>query len=115
MHERGAQVPIPVDLVCAKQFSTDAEAEVKSAHEVADDDLILDIGPQTAQQLAGLLKNAGTIVWYGTVGVIEVHAFDIGTRSIAIAIAYSDGFSIVVGEVLLLYISLICIWINIWM
>lgn len=97
MHERGAQVPIPVDLVCAKQFSTDAEAEIKSAHEVADDDLILDIGPQTAQQLAGLLKNAGTIVWNGPVGVFEFPAFASGTRTIANAIADSDGFSIAGG------------------
>src|SRR5690625_5922439 len=71
MKERGAQVPIPVDLVCAKEFSTDATAEIKGVDEIEEDDLILDIGPQSAEQLVGLLKEAGTIVWNGPVGVFE--------------------------------------------
>jgi phosphoglycerate kinase len=97
MKARGAEVPIPVDVVCAKAFKADAEATVKAAHEVADDDLILDIGPKTAQQLAQKLEAAGTIVWNGPVGVFEFDAFAHGTETIARAIAKSSAFSIAGG------------------
>ncbi|MGG4604718.1 phosphoglycerate kinase [Paenalcaligenes sp. Me131] len=97
MKERGAEVPIPVDVVCAKSFATDAEPTVKAATDVADDDLILDIGPETAQQLAGILRNAGTIVWNGPVGVFEFPNFAGGTRVLAQAIADSNAFSIAGG------------------
>ncbi len=97
MKARGAAVPIPVDVVCAKSFSADAEATVKAATEVADDDLILDIGPQTAAILAEQLKAAGTIVWNGPVGVFEFDAFSHGTEAIARAIAASSAFSIAGG------------------
>ncbi|MFM2327957.1 MAG: hypothetical protein RLZZ494_60 [Pseudomonadota bacterium] len=94
---RGAEVPIPVDVVCAKTFAADAEATVKAATDVADDDLILDIGPQTAAILAEKLKAAGTIVWNGPVGVFEFDAFANGTETLARAIAESDAFSIAGG------------------
>jgi phosphoglycerate kinase len=97
MKQRGAEVPIPVDVVTAKAFSATAPAEVKAASAVQADDLILDIGPQTAQRLAGILKAAGTIVWNGPVGVFEFDAFEGGTRAVAQAIADSDGFSIAGG------------------
>jgi len=97
MKARGAEVPIPVDVVTAKTFSADAPATVKAAGEVADDDLILDIGPRTALQLAETLKSAGTIVWNGPVGVFEFEAFAHGTETIARAIAASDAFSIAGG------------------
>ena len=97
MKARGAEVPIPSDVVVAKSFSADAVATVKQATEVADDDLILDIGPETAAQLAAQLKQAGTIVWNGPVGVFEFAAFENGTRVIAQAIAKSSAFSIAGG------------------
>ncbi|MCA6217274.1 phosphoglycerate kinase [Ideonella sp. B7] len=97
MKARGAEVPIPVDVVCAKTFAADAPATVKAATEVADDDLILDIGPKTAALLADRLKAAGTIVWNGPVGVFEFDAFAHGTETIARAIANSDAFSIAGG------------------
>ena len=97
MKERGAEVPIPTDVVCAKAFSADAEATVKAATDVADDDLILDIGPETAAKLAAQLMKAGTIVWNGPVGVFEFAKFENGTRGIAQAIADSAGFSIAGG------------------
>ena len=97
MAARGAAVPIPVDVVCAKTFSADAEATVKAATDVADDDLILDIGPKTAEILAAQLKAAGTIVWNGPVGVFEFDAFAKGTETLARAIAESDAFSIAGG------------------
>uniref|UniRef100_UPI0035B243E5 phosphoglycerate kinase n=1 Tax=Ideonella dechloratans TaxID=36863 RepID=UPI0035B243E5 len=97
MKARGAEVPIPVDVVCAKTFATDAPATVKAASEVADDDLILDIGPKTAAILADKLKTAGTIVWNGPVGVFEFDAFAHGTETIARAIASSEAFSIAGG------------------
>ncbi|QBM27272.1 phosphoglycerate kinase [Hydrogenophaga pseudoflava] len=97
MKARGAEVPIPEDVVCAKAFAADAEATVKAATEVADDDLILDIGPKTAARLAQKLKQAGTIVWNGPVGVFEFAAFENGTRVIAQAIAESSAFSIAGG------------------
>ncbi|MBO9355018.1 phosphoglycerate kinase [Bordetella petrii] len=97
MKKRGAAVPIPTDVVCAKSFAADAQATVKAADAVADDDLILDIGPQTAQQLAGILQQAGTIVWNGPVGVFEFDAFSHGTEVLAQAIAQSPAFSIAGG------------------
>ena len=97
MKARGAAVPIPTDVVTAKTFSADAPATIKAATDVADDDLILDIGPQTAQALAHQLKSAGTIVWNGPVGVFEFAAFENGTKVIAHAIAESSAFSIAGG------------------
>ncbi len=97
MKARGAAVPIPTDVVVAKKFAADAEATVKAATDVADDDLILDIGPQTAAALAGQLKAAGTIVWNGPVGVFEFDAFSHGTETLARAIAASPAFSIAGG------------------
>ncbi len=97
MKRRGAAVPIPVDVVCAKQFAADATPTVKAAGDLADDDLILDIGPQTATQLAEILGKAGTIVWNGPVGVFEFDAFSRGTEAVARAIANSAGFSIAGG------------------
>ena len=97
MKARGAAVPIPEDVVCAKSFSADAQATVKAATDVAEDDLILDIGPKTAAKLAEQLKKAGTIVWNGPVGVFEFAAFENGTKVIAQAIAESSAFSIAGG------------------
>jgi phosphoglycerate kinase len=97
MKARGAEVPIPSDVVCAKTFAADAPATVKKATEVAEDDLILDIGPEMAAKLAEQLKAAGTIVWNGPVGVFEFPAFENGTKAIAHAIANSSAFSIAGG------------------
>jgi phosphoglycerate kinase len=97
MKARGAEVPIPTDVVCAKTFAADAVATIKKATEVADDDLILDIGPETATKLAAQLKAAGTIVWNGPVGVFEFPASENGTKVIAHAIAESSAFSIAGG------------------
>ena len=97
MKARGAEVPIPTDVGVAKTFAADAAATVKKASEVADDDLILDIGPETAARLAAQLKAAGTIVWNGPVGVFEFAAFENGTKAIAQAIAESPAFSIAGG------------------
>ena len=97
MAARGAEVPIPVDVVCAKTFAADVPATVKPADAVADDDLILDIGPRTAQMLADRLGAAGTIVWNGPVGVFEFDAFAHGTETVARAIAASPAFSIAGG------------------
>jgi phosphoglycerate kinase len=97
MRARGAAVPIPTDVVTAKSFAADAPASIKAASEVEDDDLILDIGPQTAQLLADQLMRAGTIVWNGPVGVFEFAAFEQGTKTIAQAIAASSAFSIAGG------------------
>jgi phosphoglycerate kinase len=97
MKARGAEVPIPTDVVTAKTFAADAPATVKAAADVADDDLILDIGPDTTARLAAQLKAAGTIVWNGPVGVFEFDAFAKGTEGIARAIAESEAFSIAGG------------------
>ncbi len=94
---RGAAIPLPVDVVTAKQFLPDAAAEVKAVDAVAEDDLILDIGPQTAAQYAQLIQNAGTVVWNGPVGVFEFEAFSKGTEALARAIASSRAFSIAGG------------------
>ena len=97
MSARGATVPIPVDVVCAKEFSPNAAATVKDVADVADDDMILDIGPKTAAQLAEQIAQAGTIVWNGPVGVFEFDQFAEGTKTLAQAIASSKGFSIAGG------------------
>jgi phosphoglycerate kinase len=97
MHARGAAVPIPTDVLTAKTFAADAPASIKAANAVEDDDLILDIGPQTAQVLADQLMRAGTIVWNGPVGVFEFATFEQGTKTIAQAIAASSAFSIAGG------------------
>jgi phosphoglycerate kinase len=97
MKARGAEVPIPTDVVTAKTFSADAVATVKAATDVEDDDLILDIGPVTAKKLADQLLKAGTIVWNGPVGVFEFAKFENGTKVIAQAIADSSAFSIAGG------------------
>jgi phosphoglycerate kinase len=97
MKARGAEVPIPSDVVVAQSFAADAPATLKKASDVGPDDLILDIGPETAQRLAQQLKAAGTIVWNGPVGVFEFDAFAHGTETLARAIADSDAFSIAGG------------------
>ena len=97
MRARGAEVPIPTDVVVAKEFKADAPATVKSAADVAADDLILDIGPKTAAKLGAQLEAAGTIVWNGPVGVFEFDAFAKGTEAIARAVAKSGAFSIAGG------------------
>ncbi|MGK5025664.1 phosphoglycerate kinase [Janthinobacterium sp. RB2R34] len=97
MAQRGAQVPIPVDVVCAKEFSPTATATVKDVADVADDDMILDIGPKTAAMLAQQIAAAGTIVWNGPVGVFEFDQFGHGTKTLALAIAESKAFSIAGG------------------
>jgi phosphoglycerate kinase len=97
MKARGAAVPIPTDVVTAKKFAADAPATVKASADVAEDDLILDIGPKTAALLADMLKKAGTIVWNGPVGVFEFDAFAHGTETLARAIAESSAFSIAGG------------------
>jgi phosphoglycerate kinase len=97
IESKGGTVPIPVDVVCAKEFSAEATATIKDAHQVAADDLILDIGPRTAAQLAALLSQARTIVWNGPVGVFEFERFGEGTRVLAQAIADSPAFSIAGG------------------
>ncbi|QKW55731.1 phosphoglycerate kinase [Stenotrophomonas sp. NA06056] len=94
---RGADIPLPVDVVTAKQFLPDAVAEVKAVDAVAEDDLIQDIGPQTAAQYAQLIQKAGTVVWNGPVGVFEFEAFSKGTEALARAIASSPAFSIAGG------------------
>jgi phosphoglycerate kinase len=97
MKARGADVPIPTDVIVAKAFAADAPATVKAAKDVDADDMILDIGPDTARKLAQQLAAAGTIVWNGPVGVFEFDAFSRGTETIARAIAASDAFSIAGG------------------
>lgn len=95
--QRGAQIPVPVDVVCAKSFSEDAEATIKPVDEIMEDDLVLDVGPQTAAQYAELIQQAGTIVWNGPIGVFEFDQFGNGTRVMSEAIANSSGFSIAGG------------------
>jgi phosphoglycerate kinase len=93
----GSDIPIPTDVVCAKEFSETATATVKNVADVEADDLIMDIGPQTAQKYAELLKSAGTIVWNGPVGVFEFDQFGNGTKALSLAIAESSAFSIAGG------------------
>ena len=95
--ESGSDIPVPVDVVCAKEFSESAEATVKNVADVEDDDLILDIGPETSKQYAQIIQSAGTIVWNGPVGVFEIDQFGNGTKSMAEAIAESSAFSIAGG------------------
>jgi phosphoglycerate kinase len=97
MAARGAAVPIPVDVVCGKEFSATTPAVAKRAEDVEADDMIFDIGPQTAATLADIMKNAGTIVWNGPLGVFEFDQFGHGTESVARAIANSSAFSIAGG------------------
>lgn len=97
MAKKGGAVPLPVDVVCAKEFSANAKATAKSIDEVAADDMILDIGEQSAKALADVLKKAGTIVWNGPVGVFEFEAFSQGTKAVSLAVAESQGFSIAGG------------------
>jgi phosphoglycerate kinase len=94
---RGGDIPVPTDVVCGKEFAEDAEATLKQVTDVADDDMIFDIGPDSAAALAEVLKNAGTIVWNGPVGVFEFDQFGEGTKAISMAIAESDAFSIAGG------------------
>jgi phosphoglycerate kinase len=93
----GVEIPLPTDVVVAKEFSASAEADVKPAGQVAADEMILDIGPDTAERFAGALKGAGTIVWNGPVGVFEFDQFGEGTRVIAQAVVRSPAFSIAGG------------------
>jgi phosphoglycerate kinase len=97
MAARGAAVPIPSDVVVAREFKADSPAHARAARDVAADEMILDIGPQTATEYAKVLHGAGTIVWNGPVGVFEFAAFENGTRSVAEAVASSAGFSIAGG------------------
>ncbi|KEQ01703.1 3-phosphoglycerate kinase, partial [Snodgrassella alvi SCGC AB-598-J21] len=90
-------IPLPVDVVVAKRFAADTAAEIKNVADVAEDDMILDIGPQSAQRLAEMMKEAKTIVWNGPVGVFEFAAFAHGTKVLAKAIADSDAYSIAGG------------------
>ncbi len=94
---RGVQIPLPVDVVVAPAFAADAPASVKAVADVAESDMILDIGPQTAQHYAGLIRSAQTVVWNGPVGVFEFDAFGEGTRVLAEAVAQSEAFSIAGG------------------
>ena len=94
---RGAEIPLPTDVVVATAFAADAPATVKAVDAVADDELILDIGPQTAKRYADLIRSAGTVVWNGPVGVFEFDAFGKGTETLAHAIAQSKAFSIAGG------------------
>ncbi len=94
---RGAEIPVPTDVVVATKFAADAAAEVKPVDAVAEDDLILDIGPETAERYAAMIRSAGTVVWNGPVGVFEFDAFGKGTETLARAIAASTAFSIAGG------------------
>lgn len=97
MHSRGASVPLPVDVVCAKEFAASATAAVKKVSDVEADDMILDIGPETAAQYAKIIGDAGTVVWNGPVGVFEFEQFGGGTRAVAMAIADSKAYSLAGG------------------
>jgi phosphoglycerate kinase len=97
MKARGANIPIATDVVCGKEFSESAEATLKKADEVEDDDMIFDIGPDSAKELADIISKAGTIVWNGPVGVFEFDQFGEGTKTVSMAIANADGFSLAGG------------------
>ncbi len=97
MKARGANIPIATDVVCGKEFSETAEATLKAASDVEDDDMIFDIGPDSANELAEIIKNAGTVVWNGPVGVFEFDQFGEGTKTVSMAIAESDCFSLAGG------------------
>jgi len=94
---RGGDIPVPTDVVVGKEFSESAEATLKKVDEVSDDDMIFDVGPETSKQFADILKNAGTIVWNGPVGVFEFDQFGEGTKTVSMAIANSKGFSLAGG------------------
>ncbi len=94
---RGAEIPLPVDVVVGKKFDAHEPAMTKAVTDVADDDMIFDVGPETQKRFAAYLKNAGSIVWNGPVGVFEFDQFGAGTRSLALAIAESNGFSLAGG------------------
>ena len=94
---KGGEIPVPTDVVVGKEFSESAEAVVKKVEDVADDDMIFDIGPETAARYAGMMASAGTIVWNGPVGVFEFDQFGEGTRELGEAIAASSAFSIAGG------------------
>jgi phosphoglycerate kinase len=95
--EKGGRVPLPIDVVTARALAADAKAQIKPVSVVSDDDMILDIGPQSVQVLAALCRQAGTIVWNGPVGVFEFDQFSEGTKTLAHAIAESDAFSLAGG------------------
>ena len=97
MKARGANIPIATDVVCGKEFSETAEATLKKASEVADDDMIFDIGPDSAKELADIISKAGTIIWNGPVGVFEFDQFGEGTKTVSMAIADAKGFSLAGG------------------
>ncbi len=97
MHQRGATVPIPEDVIVANELSPLARANTVAAHDVASDDMILDIGPKTAARLSQMIAHAGTILWNGPVGVFEIDQFGGGTKMLAAAIAHSPGFSVAGG------------------
>ncbi|NNJ90208.1 MAG: phosphoglycerate kinase [Gammaproteobacteria bacterium] len=97
MEARGANIPIATDVVCGKEFSETAEATLKAAGDVDDDDMIFDIGPDSAKELADIIEKAGTVVWNGPVGVFEFDQFGAGTKTVSMAIADSDCFSLAGG------------------
>ena len=97
MQARGANIPIATDVVCGKNFAEDEPAVLKSADDVEDDDMIFDIGPDSAKELADIISKAGTIVWNGPVGVFEFDQFGEGTKTVSMAIANADGFSLAGG------------------
>ncbi len=96
-HARGAEIPLPTDVVVGREFAATAHADVRAVGAVKADEMILDIGPDTAEHLAGLIKNAGTVLWNGPVGVFEFEQFGEGTKAIADAIASSGAFSLAGG------------------
>ena len=97
MKKRGASIPIAVDVVCGKKFDENEPAVLKNADEVADDDMIFDIGPESAKELADIIASAGTIIWNGPVGVFEFDQFGEGTKTVSLAIADASGFSLAGG------------------
>ena len=94
---KGGEIPVPTDVVCGKEFSENAEATIKKVEDVEDDDMIFDIGPETAKRFADIMAKAGTVVWNGPVGVFEFEQFGEGTKTLGLAIAESDSFSIAGG------------------
>jgi len=97
MKKRGASIPIAVDVVCGRQFDENEPAVLKKADEVLDDDMIFDIGPESAKELADIIARAGTIIWNGPVGVFEFDQFGEGTKTVSLAIANAGGFSLAGG------------------
>lgn len=95
--ERGAAIPIPADVVCAEQLKPDAETHIRKSNDIQSDDMVLDIGPETAELYANIIREAGTVVWNGPVGVFEIDVFGNGTKAVSLAIAESDAYSIAGG------------------